>query len=1754
MADDAKLREYLKRALSDARNAQKRLREIETSRREPIAIVGMACRLPGSVRTPEELWELVVAERDAIGEFPTDRGWDVDDLYDPDPDAPGRSYTRHGGFLYDAADFDPEFFGISPREAVATDPQQRLLLETAWEAFERAGIDPTTLRGSRTAVFAGIAGQDYAARLHEIPDELEAYVGLGTLGSVLSGRISYTFGFEGPSVTVDTACSSSLVALHLAAQALRAGEADLALAGGVAVMSSPAPFIEFSRQRGLSPDGRCKAFAASADGTGWSEGVTILLLERLRDAERNGHPILALVRGSAVNSDGASNGLTAPNGPSQQRVIRAALANARLAPADVDAVEAHGTGTALGDPIEAQAILATYGQNRREGAPPLWLGSLKSNVGHTQAAAGAAGVIKTVFALQHGFLPRTLHVDEPTPHVDWDSGAVSLLTESRAWPETNAPRRAGISAFGVSGTNAHVILEQAPTTPATDAPPTSRDTGSASASQPGTDASRETSAADGFGLGGGDGTARVPAPVLVPLSGRTPGAVRDQARRLATHLRAHGWDQPTTPVTDRTSIADLADALATRTVFPHRAVALATNRSELLTSLDTLADGHTSRTAVTGHTPGSGGPMAFLFSGQGSQRPAMGRDLYNTHPIYRAALDEVADALNPHLDRPLLTVLHADPDTPDAALLNHTAWTQPALFALHTALHHTLAHHGLTPDHVAGHSIGEISAAHTAGILTLTDAATLVTTRARLLATLPPGGGMLTLHTDEHTTRQLLTDHPHLPGITHTDIAALNSPTNTVLAGPTTTLKTLAATAHERGIRTRHLTVSHAFHSPLTEPILAAFHATAATLTYHPPTTPIISAITGQATLPDQQPPSDQHLTPDYWTRHIRHTVHYALAAAALHQHGVTTYLELGPDTTLTTLTTQTLTDIGTASGNSDRPAIVIPTLHPKHPATHTLHHALATLHTTGHTPTHTTLTSTTADESTRSTSSAPDASGSGPRRLAAVLPTYPFQRQRYWLEEPPTAAAPAPGSPEAVDAEFWDTVRRADVSTLASTLGISDPTDQSALAGVLPALTSWWTRRVTASTADAWRYRIGWQPVTASVPTGPSGGWVIAVPAGRLDHPWVGLARGALGVDEDIRLLAVDTGAENRAGLATRLRRLLAVPANGATGTHGADRPVAGVLSLLGLDDAPHPAASATPAGTAATVALLQALQDADIAAPLWVATEGAVATSAADPVTRPADALLWGLAAVAAVEQPTRWGGIVDLPARPDERTADLLAAALRGGSGEAELAVRPSGLLARRLVPAPQTGAFPAQRDGAAGSGLARIGTGTVLVTGGTGALGGHVARWLAQAGAGHLLLTSRRGQSAPGATELTEQLRALGTRVTIAAVDVADRDALAALLATLPAEFPLRAVVHTAAVLDDGLVAGLTLEQIDRVLRVKVGGARALHELTLDADLDAFVLFSSIAGTAGVGGQGNYAPGNAYLDALAGYRRTQGLVATSVAWGQWAGAGLAYPDAERVLGRHGLRAMDPEPALQALAGALAADETQLAVVDADWRVFARSRPHPLVRDLPEVAAEREGRRGNEAGGNTADDGATGPDLAARLAELSGPARRETLLAAVRGHVAAVQGQSSPEQVDVQRGFRDQGFDSLAAVNLRNRLLAQTGLTLPVSLVFDYPTVDALTDYLLAELVPDEPTGLSAVLAELDRLESTLATAGLASPDRAAAGDRLRDLLIRLNAPADGAGGTDGATETSVAQELSAASDAELIDFIGNTLGIS
>ncbi|MFE2282286.1 beta-ketoacyl synthase N-terminal-like domain-containing protein [Streptomyces sp. NPDC059454] len=830
MPDDKKLVDYLKWVTADLHKTRRRLEEAEASRHEPIAIVGMACRLPGEVASPEDFWRLLDEGRDGIAPFPTDRGWDLDAL---GGEGAGSSAAAEGGFV-DAAAFDAGFFGISPREAVAMDPQQRLLLETTWEAVERAGLDPVSLRGSRTGVFVGTAGVDYVGVVMNSREDAEGHATTGLTASVVSGRVAYAFDLAGPAVTVDTACSSSLVAVHLAAQSLRQGECGLALAGGVTVMSTPMGFSGFTRQGGISTSGRCKAFADSADGTGWSEGAGVLVLERLSDARRNGHQVLAVVRGSAVNQDGASNGLTAPNGPSQQRVIRQALAGAGLSPADVDAVEAHGTGTPLGDPIEAQALLATYGQDRPDDRP-LLLGSVKSNIGHSQAAAGVAGVIKTVLAIRHGVLPKTLHVDAPSTHVDWTAGNVRLLTERTPWPETGRPRRAAVSSFGISGTNAHLVVEQAPEPeePEQPAAPTAR-----------------------------------PTVVPWPVAGKTKGALEAQLANVSA-------------LTDATTL-DVGFSLASgRSVFEHRAVLLAGAGGE--------------RPVEVARSRAAQRSLAVLFPGQGSQRAGMGRELYAAFPVFAEALDAVLERLDAESDHPLREVLFAEEGTPEAELLHTTGCTQPALFAVEVALYRLVESWGVRPDYVAGHSVGEIAAAHVAGVLSLEDACTLVAARARLMRELPSGGAMMAVQaTEEEITPHLTEDIA---------LAAVNGPEAVVIAGAESEVVSLAEEFAAQGRKTQRLSVSHAFHSPLMEPMLDTFREVAQGLTYAAPRIPVVSNVTGEVAGPELL------CSAEYWVRHVRSTVRFADGVRALADGGADAFLELGPGAVLTALTRQTLGD-----------------------------------------------------------------------------------------------------------------------------------------------------------------------------------------------------------------------------------------------------------------------------------------------------------------------------------------------------------------------------------------------------------------------------------------------------------------------------------------------------------------------------------------------------------------------------------------------------------------------------------------------------------------------------------------------------------------------------------------------------------------------------------------------------------------------------------------------------------------------------
>ncbi len=894
---------------------------------EPIAIVGMSCRYPGGVSSPEGLWRLVAQGRDAISEFPDDRGWDLERLYGPDADHPGTSYAREGGFLHDAGEFDASFFSISPREARATDPQQRLLLEGAWEAFEDAGIDPMGLKGTQTGVFAGVSSSEYGQGLARAVLESIAGVRLtGVAPSVASGRVAYTFGLEGPAVSIDTACSSSLVALHLASQALRQGECSLALAGGVAVMSTPSMFVEFSALGGMAGDGRCKSFGQGADGTGWSEGVGLLVLERLSDARRSGHKVLALIRGSAVNHDGASNGLTAPNGPSQQRVIAQALANARLAAGEIDAVEAHGTGTTLGDPIEAQALISTYGQNRSNG--PLYLGSVKSNIGHTQAAAGVAGVVKMVKALQHGLLPRTLHVEEPSKHVDWSAGAVSLLSEPKPWLSNDHPRRAGVSSFGVSGTNAHVILEEAP-----------RVEEASRAQQPGAD--RDLPPAARLQL------------LPFAISASSDEALRAQAARLASHLQAR-------PQLD---LPDVAATLALhRAQLSHRVIALAKEHEELVSTLQALAHGQAADGLIEGVAKGEV-KLAYLFTGQGSQWAGMGKELYASFPVFQEALDSLCAELDRHLELPLKDLLFASEGSDEASLLDRTQFTQAALFALEVALFRLTSSFGIVPDYLIGHSIGELTAAHVAGVLSLNDAATLVAARGRLMGSLPTGGAMLAVQASEQEVLKSLAGFQD-----RLSLAAVNGPQAVVVSGDEEALGEWEGSIEEQGRKTKRLKVSHAFHSLLMEPVLDELQAIAEGLQFTEPKIPIVSNVTGEALS------ADEVASPAYWARHVRRTVRFADGVRFLQASGVTRFLELGPDGTLSAMAHQCLDQ------ETEQQALLTSSLRAHRAEVKAFESFLAQAHAHGLKLDWSALFS--------------EASA---RHIE--LPTYAFQRKRYWLE-----------------------------------------------------------------------------------------------------------------------------------------------------------------------------------------------------------------------------------------------------------------------------------------------------------------------------------------------------------------------------------------------------------------------------------------------------------------------------------------------------------------------------------------------------------------------------------------------------------------------------------------------------------------------------------------------------------------------------------------------------------------------------------
>ena len=1579
--DDQRLVAALRSALKE--NARLREDVAQGASREPIAIVGMGCRLPGGVHSPEELWDLLAQGRETVGPLPDDRGWDIAALRGEGGDTP-RSAMLQGSFLHAAGDFDPDLFGISPREAEAMDPQQRLLLEVAWESLERSGIAPSSLAGSDTGVYVGTLTPEYGPRLSHAPED--GFAMTGTALSVASGRLSYTLGLTGPAMTVDTACSSSLVAVHLAVRALRAGECSLALAGGATVMSSPGPLTEFTHLRGLAPDGRCKAFGASADGAGFAEGAGMVVLERLSDARHNGHRVLAVIRGGAVNQDGASNGLTAPNGPSQVRVIRKALADAGLGPEDVDVVEAHGTGTTLGDPIEAQALLTAYGQDRPEDRP-LWLGSLKSNVGHAQAAAGVAGLIKLVLALQHGELPRTLHADEPTPHVDWSSGAVRLLSRERPWPRTGRPRRAAVSSFGMSGTNAHIIVEQVAETTADDTPSPAR-----------------------------------PGPWPWTLSARGGTALRAQAARLRDHLRDRPEADP----------VDVGWSLATtRSALEHRAAVVADDREACLVALDALAEGRPDPHAVLGVARNDRRPV-FVFPGQGGQWEGMAVELMESSPVFARRMAECEKALAPHIDWSPTSVLREG----DAALMERVDVVQPVLWAVMVSLAETWIAHGVRPTAVVGHSQGEIAAACVAGALSLEDAAKVVALRSRALLELSGTGAMASIAQSADLVGERVAA---LGGDVY--VAVVNSPLSTVVAGGSTQVRDLVARYEAEGVHARMIAVDYASHTPHVERLRERITASLTGISPRRPDIPVYSTLTGGRL---ESTPMDAA----YWYRNLSRPVEFARTTRALLQDGHDMFVEVGPHPVLASALQETCEE------SEVRDTVVLGTLRRGEGGARRFLTSLAEAHVHG---------------------AAPDWERVyGGRRNVVDLPTYAFQHQYFWRpgggDGSTTGGAPtAPGRTESAP---W----------------------------------------------DEWSYTEDWVPVgTGAGSVAPPGTWLL-FGSGPTDPALLDCVAALGSRGHQVRTVDV-SGAPDRVSMAD----LVAKARQGVASVTG----VVSTLALTGADEIGDVAPPTRTTGHADTVLLLQGLGDAGITAPLWCVTRGAV--TAGEELSDPSAALVWGFGRVAAQEHTDRWGGLVDLPEVGTPGAGEALASILTGerAGGEDQLAVRADRILARRLARAPLSRMRAVRRWEP---------TGTVLVTGGTGALGAHTARWLARRGAEHLLLVSRRGADSPGAGELEAELRAAGARVTFAACDVADRTALAGLLETIPEEYPLRAVMHTAASLDDGAIDSLTPDQVARALRAKADGAVHLHELTRDMDLSAFVLFSSVGAVFGVSGQGNYAPGNAFCEALAHHRRMLGLPATSVAWGAWAGGGMAEDEAvAALLSRHGLPAMDPEAAVTAFEHTLDRDLSAIAIAAVDWprfrTAFTANRPSPFIGDLGLTDSGAPGAGGTAQGG-----------LETRLSGLARAERRRILTDQVCEHVAAILGYASGDALDIDRGLKDLGMDSVTAVELRNRLSTLTGLKLPSGLAFSHPTCAALGHHLEERLFGDTE---QIVMTRIDGIEAALAEAEDSALDREAVARRLRGLLDRISPRNPRAGDVDEDLESATKEELFAFIDDALRD---------
>lgn len=1675
----------LKRALTALKEMRTKLEAVERVQTEPIAVIGMGCRFPGA-DSPAAFWELLKNGVDAISEVPADR-WDIEALYDPDPNVPGKMSTRWGGFVTQVDQFDPYFFGISPREAERMDPQQRLLLEVAWEALENAGQTLEGLAGSQTGVFVGAHSHssDYTWLQFAAPAEMDVYTGTGTAHNVLSGRLSYLFDLQGPNVTVDTACSSSLVAVHLAVQSLRQKECRAALAAGVNLMLSPLFTIAASRMQMLAPDGRCKTFDARADGFVRSEGCGVVVLKRLTDALADGDPILALIRGSAINQDGRTNGLTAPNGLSQQAVIRHALENAKVEPDQITYVEAHGTGTPLGDPIEVEALATVLGQSDQDRLPCA-LGSAKANIGHLEGAAGVAGLIKAVLSLQHQAIPPLVHFTNLNPHISLKNTPFVIPTEARPWPVNGQKRYAGVSSFGWSGTNAHVILEEAPTPS-----PVSVDEPVA--------------------------TERM---YLLPISAQNLPALTAQAQTYREFLTQ-----------SKELLYDICyTASIRRSHHEYRTVIVGHTPTELAHQLaafnqETLEEDMPSGAKKLERVPG----LVFVFPGQGSQWIGMGRELLRQEPIFRQALEQCDGVMRSYVDWSLLEQLAADQGD---SRLNEIDVIQPILFAIQIALAALWRSWGITPDAVIGHSMGEVAAAYVAGALSLADAARVICRRSQLLRRVSGQGAMAVVGLPLDQTEEVLNGYRD-----RLSIAVSNSPRSTVLSGDPAALEELMSQLSARNIFCRPIKVDVASHSPQMDPLKDDLLRVLEGVQPQTAAIPIYSTVSGEIS-------DGSTFDAAYWVRNLRQPVLFASMIQRLLEADHSVFVEISPNPILLPAIEETCHHLG-QTGQT------VASLRREQGEQEMMFNALGQLYRLGYPM---------------------DWRGlypSGGRHIA--LPTYPWQRRRFWLATPSTQEggrwdwtsqsigtgeghpllglrlpdlATLPGSSfweNKVDARFHNYLRRyhpAETGHISASIymemalaaattvfgkkshslaqlveheplnlsSIAAPILQFVLAHEADDLasfqlfsrsgeTSHWQKHITGQIKIGqietdWLYQFEWQPkprevALPSLQAGEQGQWLIFADSIGIGESLAGLL--AKQGQSSVLIFPGETYSHTDEGRycinpiqPADFQRLLEE-------TLGSGHlPCAGIIHLWGIVNSEPDEITADELNQRQALScgsalhLTQAMiRTAWPGSPrLWLVTRNTQPVEPNTALLDVAGATQWGLGRVIAQEQPEQWNGLIDLGLETTpEQCALALMTEILAPDMEDQLAFRGGQRFAARLVqPQPSLRTQPVQIRA----------DGSYLVTGGLGGLGLKVARWLVSQGARYVALVGRRPPTEE-ASAIISELTQTGTQVVVLRGDVARTEQVTNLLAQMEQTMPpLCGVIHAAGVLDDAILARQEWTGFTKVFASKVEGAWNLHVATQTRSLDFFVLFSSATSLLGTPGQANYAAANAFLDSLAHHRQSRGLPALSINWGLWAEVGLATQNerGER-LARRGLIAMSPEQGIAALDYLLHLQLTQSAVLPIEWSAYrAELSPGSKMAWLTEMTQK------TEISETTSE--ALRPAVLQELEAAAPHEQYELVVAYVRGQVAGILRFEAGDLPDAHQGFFQMGMDSLMTVELRNRLQANLRISLPSTLAFDYPTISLLARYLCDQICPAdskteevlEPVQVEEELLELSR----------------------------------------------------------------------